>query len=58
MPPLWVANRAITLIKIDESRNLADLFTKYLKFRRWRVHIDALLNTDPASPRPAIEWRL
>ena len=45
-----VANRAITLIKIDESRNLADLFTKYLKFRRWRVHIDALLNAEVVGP--------
>ena len=48
----------ISLHKIDESRNLADLFTKYLKLKRWRTHIKALLNVDPASTRPPVDWRL
>ena len=36
--------------KIDESRNLADMFTKYLKLEVWRRHVMKLLNRE--------EWQL
>ena len=53
-----VAHKVVSLHKIDESRNIADLFTKYLKFKRWKTHIDVLLNADRTVPRAPVEWRL
>ena len=32
--------------KIDESKNLADMFTKYLKLEVWRRHVLKLLNRE------------
>ena len=53
-----VAHKVVSLHKIDESRNIADLFTKYLKYKRWKTHIDVLLNADRTVPRAPVEWRL
>ena len=53
-----VAHKVVSLHKIDEVRNIADLFTKYLKFKRWKIHIDVLLNADRTVPREPVEWRL
>ena len=65
---LWTIRRIIVLheaverkladiVKIGEAHNLADLFTKYLKFKRWSDHISLLLNAAERR-RPPIQWRL
>ena len=48
-----VAIRAIAARKVDTLRNLADVFTKYIKFDRWRCFMDELLNiAHRAAPLP------
>ena len=48
-----VAIRAIAARKVDTLRNLADVFTKYIKFDRWRRFMDELLNiAHRAAPLP------
>ena len=52
-----VERKLADIIKIGEAHNLADLFTKYLKHKRWLEHITLLLNPS-LPPRPPIQWRL
>ena len=53
-----VVSRIVDVVKVHESRNLADLFTKYLKYSVWHHHIMVLLNAIGVPPRPPIEWRI
>ena len=52
-----VAHELAAVRKIDEADNLADLLTKYLKFVRWRRHIDIIMNYS-GTRRPPVDWRL
>ena len=53
-----VADRIADVVKIHESRNLADVFTKYLKYTLWQRHMSYILNSADTAAREPIEWRI
>ena len=42
-----IQNREMRLIKVDTSKQLADVFTKALAFPRFQACIDGILNAQP-----------
>ena len=42
--------RDVSVIKVSDEDNLADIFTKYVKHVKWRRFIDIILNVQMRAP--------